>query len=96
MFADWLYYIEGSRLATYKAAWMLSEGLPSAKAVSIAKAFTSDAYQQITPWAHVIIGGVGFCEEHDMPHYFRQAKAAEVAFGDADFHRELIAQQLGL
>ena len=95
-FADWLYYIEASRLATCKAAWMLSEGLPCAKAVSIAKAFTSDAYQQITPWAHVILGGVGFCEEHDMPHYFRQAKAAEVAFGDADFHREIIAEQLGL
>jgi len=31
-----------------------------------------------------------------MHLYFKQAKAAELAFGDADFHRELAAQQMGL
>jgi len=94
--ADMLFDIEASRDITYKAAWMLSEGLSCAKEVSMAKAYTSDAYQRITPWAHVILGGVGYCEDHDMPYYFRQAKAAEVAFGDADFHREIVAQKLGL
>jgi len=31
-----------------------------------------------------------------MQLYYRRAKANELAFGDADYHRELIAQQIGL
>jgi len=28
--------------------------------------------------------------------YLRRAKAMELAFGEGDFHREIVAQQLGL
>jgi hypothetical protein len=35
-------------------------------------------------------------EDHDLPHYSRCAKADEVAFGDADYYREVIAGELGL
>jgi hypothetical protein len=31
-----------------------------------------------------------------MQLYYRRAKAAEVTFGDADFHREIVAQEIGL
>jgi alkylation response protein AidB-like acyl-CoA dehydrogenase len=34
--------------------------------------------------------------DHDMPLYFKEAKAAESTFGNADWHREIVAQQLGL
>jgi hypothetical protein len=34
--------------------------------------------------------------DHDMHLYFRRAKAGELAYGDADFHREIVAAQLGL
>jgi hypothetical protein len=36
---------------------------------------------------------------NNIPDYglhFRWAKAAEVAFGDGDFHREIVARQIGL
>jgi alkylation response protein AidB-like acyl-CoA dehydrogenase len=46
--------------------------------------------------AHQIHGAIGFTKEHDLELYFRRAKAGEVFFGDADFHREVVAQQLGL
>jgi len=35
-------------------------------------------------------------EEHDMPLYSRRAKAAEIAFGDANYYRELVAKEIGL
>ncbi|RLC91212.1 MAG: acyl-CoA dehydrogenase, partial [Chloroflexi bacterium] len=41
-------------------------------------------------------GAIGFTKDHDLELYFRRAKAAELYFGDADFHREVVAQQLGL
>jgi alkylation response protein AidB-like acyl-CoA dehydrogenase len=46
--------------------------------------------------SHQVLGGVAFMEEHDLQLYFRRAKAAELAFGDASFHRERVARAMGL
>ena len=94
--ANMLTDIDTSRYVTYQAAWMLSEGLPCTKEVAMAKAWVSDAYRRVTLLGHQSIGGVAFMEDHDLPLYSKRAKAAEIAFGDADFHREVVAQQLGL
>ena len=88
--------LDGARLITHQAAWMLSQGLPCTREVAMAKAWVSDAYRRITALGHQVHAGVGFIIDHDMPLYFRRAKTAEVAFGDADFHREVVAQELGL
>ena len=88
--------IEVSRFLTYQAAWTVSEDIPCKKDVSIAKARVSDAYRRVTLLGHQSIGGVGLMEDHDLPLYSRRAKAAETCFGSADFHREVVAQELGL
>ncbi len=87
---------ETSRFITYEAAWRMSQGLPYASYVAMAKAWVSDAYKRITALAHQSIGGAAYMEDHDMHLYLKQAKAAELAFGDADVHRELLAQEMGL
>ena len=87
---------ETSRFITYEAAWRMSQGLPYASYVAMAKAWVSDAYKRITALAHQSIGGMAYMEDHDMHLYLKQAKAAELAFGDADVHRELLAQEIGL
>ena len=88
--------VDGSRFITYKAAWAVSEGLPADKEVSMAKAWTSEAFKRVAVLAHQIFGAVGFTMDHDMHLYFRRAKAGELAYGDADFHRNIVAQQIGL
>jgi len=88
--------IDGMRFLTYQAAWLLSEGLPAAKEVAMAKAWVSEAIRRVTALGHQIHGGVGYTIDHDLQLYFRRGKAAEAVFGDANFHRELIACQLGL
>lgn len=88
--------VDTSRLITYEAAWGLSQSLPSTKEVAMAKAWVSDAYRRVAALGHQNIGGVAFIEDHDMPLYFRRAKAAEFAFGDATTQREIVAQELGL
>lgn len=88
--------VDGSRFITYKAAWTESEGLPADMEVSMAKAWTSEAYKRVAVLAHQIFGAIGFTMDHDMHLYFRRAKAGELAYGDADFHREIVAAQLGL
>ncbi len=88
--------VSGSRFITYKAAWKVSEGLPATTDVAIAKAWTGEAYGRVTLLAHQIFGAIGFTMDHDMHLYYRQAKAGEIIFGDADFQRAIVARELGL
>ena len=88
--------VDGSRFITYKAAWTESEGLPAEMEVSMAKAWTSEAFKTVAVLAHQLFGAIGFTMDHDMHLYFRRAKAAEIAYGDADLHRENVAVQMGL
>lgn len=94
--ADMSIDVDSARVTLYKAAWKLSEGLPCTNEISIAKGWINEAYRRVATQAHQIHGAVGFTKEHDLELYFRRAKAGEVFFGDADFHCEVVAQQLGL
>jgi len=94
--ADMVTDVDGSKYITYEAAWKLSEGMPAAMEVSMAKAWTSEACCRVTALGHQIHGAIGFTVDHDLPLYFKQAKAGEATFGNADFHREMVAKQLGL
>ena len=88
--------IEQVKFLTFEAAWKLTEGHPAAKEISMAKAWASDASRRVCLLGVKIHGGTGVSEEHDMQLYFRRAKASEVSFCDGDYHREIVAQQLGL
>jgi len=87
--ADILTAVDGATFITYHAAWSLSESTPDASlAASKAKVWCSDMYTDVTSKGVQILGGMGFTQEHDMQLYFRRARAAEIAFGDSQFHRE--------
>jgi alkylation response protein AidB-like acyl-CoA dehydrogenase len=94
--ADMATDVDSARFSTYQAAWMLSEGLPCTKEVAIAKAWIGEASQRVFALAHQIHGAIGVTVEHDLHYYTRRAKAAELAFGDADFYREIVAREMGL
>jgi alkylation response protein AidB-like acyl-CoA dehydrogenase len=91
--ADMLVYTESSRSAAYYAAYAIQEGIPEAiLAVSVAKTYASDAYREVGNRAIQVHGGMGFTWENDAHLFYRRAKASEVAFGDAAFHRERVAK----
>lgn len=94
--ADMATDVDGTRLSTYQAAWMLSQGLPCTQEVAIAKAWAGEACQRVMALAHQIHGAIGVTIDHDLQYYTRRAKAAEVSFGDASFYREIVAQEMGL
>ena len=94
--ANMLTDVAGIRSITHMAAWKLSKRLPAAMEVSMAKAWCNEAYRRVCAEGHQVHGGVGLIRVHDMQLYFRRAKVAELAMGDADFHREKVAQELGL
>jgi len=94
--ANMLIDVEGSKYITFKAAWMLSTDIPCAKLVAAAKASVGGAYKRVVGLGHQVMGATAYIVEHDMPLYSRRAKAAEFAFGDVSFYRNVVAQELGL
>ena len=91
--ADMLLYSESSRSAAYYAAYAIQEGTPDAQlAVSVAKAYASEAYRETGNRAIQVHGGMGFTWENDAHLFYRRAKVSEQMFGDAIYHREQIAK----
>jgi alkylation response protein AidB-like acyl-CoA dehydrogenase len=93
--ADMFLMTESARSAVYYAAWAVSENDPSAKlAVSVAKAYCSDAAREVGAHGAQVHGGIGFTWEHNLQLYYKRAKASEIMFGDASYHREEIARKV--
>ena len=88
--------VDGSRLMAYQAAWILAEGLPCAKEVAMAKAWVSDAFSHALSLTVEVHGGAGIMDDEDMTLYTKIALDWRTSFGDADFHREAIARELGM
>ncbi len=88
--------METSRYLAYEAAWRESEGLSCAKEASMAKAYVNEVYKNVGKWAIRLHGAIATSYDHDIPLYYRRSKAADIAFGGTDFHRELVAQEIGL
>jgi len=88
--------VETSRNILYMAAWKVAEGLPATKDVAVAKAWINEAYKFVTERAMQCHGAIGTTRDHDIGLYYRRAKAGELAFGDTDFQKELVAQSIGI
>jgi alkylation response protein AidB-like acyl-CoA dehydrogenase len=95
--ADMLLDVESAKSAAYYAAWAAQERndeLPIA--ASLAKSFCSEAYFHCAAENIQIHGGIGFTWEHHAHLYFKRAKSSELMLGDPAYHRELLAQRLGI
>jgi alkylation response protein AidB-like acyl-CoA dehydrogenase len=95
--ADMLLEVESAKSAAYYAGWCaaeLNDELPSV--ASLAKAYCSEAYFHCAAENIQIHGGIGFTWEHPAHLYFKRAKSSELLFGDPSYHRELLAQRIGL
>jgi len=95
--ADMLLEVESAKSAAYYAGWCaaeLNDELPSV--ASLAKAYCSESYFHAAAENIQIHGGIGFTWEHPAHLYFKRAKSSELLFGDPTYHRELLAQRIGI
>jgi alkylation response protein AidB-like acyl-CoA dehydrogenase len=84
--ADMLVDVDGAKLVTYQAAWLINEDLTAEKEVAIAKAWVNKAFQRVVNSSHQIHGAIGFTEDHILHFYTKKAKTAEFSYGDTGFH----------
>ena len=93
--ADMVTDVDGARFIMYKAAWSVAEDTEEADMdVHMAKAWCSEATRRVVAHGQQIHGGIGFTKEYIIQLYFRRQKAGELAWGDGDYHRELVADGL--
>ncbi|MGZ4208541.1 MAG: acyl-CoA dehydrogenase family protein [Actinomycetota bacterium] len=95
--ADMLLEVESAKTAVYYALWVAAADDPELPVVApLAKAYTADAFFKAARDNIQVHGGIGFTWEHDAHLYYRRAKSSELMFGDSPYHRELLAQRLGI
>jgi len=95
--ADMLLEVESAKSAAYYAAWAAAEDSDELPVVaSLAKSYCSEAYFHAAAENIQIHGGIGFTWEHPAHLYFKRAKSSELLFGDPAYHRELLAQRIGI
>jgi alkylation response protein AidB-like acyl-CoA dehydrogenase len=97
MCADMLLEVESAKSAAYYAGWAAAEDSDELPVVaSLAKSYCSEAYFHAAAQNIQIHGGIGFTWEHPAHLYFKRAKSSELLFGDPTYHRELLAQRIGI
>ncbi len=95
--ADMLLEVESAKSAAYYAGWAASEDSDELPVVaSLAKSYCSEAYFHAAAENIQIHGGIGFTWEHPAHLYFKRAKSSELLLGDPAYHRELLAQRIGI
>ena len=96
MLADMATELDAGRLMVYRAAWNISQGIPSFKEVSMAKHFNSLMFTRHAAMGMQIMGGYGYCMEYDMQRYFRDSRITTIIAGTSEIQRIIIARAMGL
>jgi len=88
--------LEMARLLTYKAAWMQSRNMRSAKESAMAKLAASEVGFRAALRGMRILGGYGYMMEYDMQRFFRDAELFLVAPITNEMAINFIAAEMGL
>jgi butyryl-CoA dehydrogenase len=92
--ADMATEVEAVRLLIWKAAWTASQGLPFARAASMAKLKAGDVAMRVTDDAIQILGGYGYIRDFPVEKWHRDAKIYQIWEGTAEIQRLVIARDL--
>ncbi|WDL95172.1 acyl-CoA dehydrogenase [Alicyclobacillus sp. ALC3] len=92
--ADMATKIEASRLLTYQAAWLESNGHAYGQASAMSKVFASDTAMAVTTEAVQVLGGYGFIREYEVERMMRDAKITQIYEGTNEIQRLVIARNL--
>ncbi len=92
--ADMLTDLDSARWMMYKTGWLIDEGRATRQDMAMTKIWCNEACRRILRNGHQVMGGIGYCEEHDMPMFFRYLRLAESSLGGTDDHLSVVADDL--
>ena len=86
--------LAAARLLTYRAAGPTDQGLPYAKAASMAKLYSSEVACRVADQAVQILGGYGYIKDYPVEKYYRDVKLCTIGEGTSEIQRTVIARYL--
>lgn len=92
--AEMLMGIETGRMMTWKAAWLVDQGLPHGVESSIAKAYASEMAFDAANEAIQIHGGYGYVGEYPVEKLLRDVKLNQIYEGTNEIQRVVIARSI--
>ena len=94
MLADMAMGIEASRLLVQKAAWLKDHGQSFSTVAAMAKCTATDTAMRVTTDAVQLLGGYGYCSDHPVERYMRDAKVMQIVEGTNQVQRLVISRSL--
>jgi acyl-CoA dehydrogenase len=95
MLADMAVRVDAARLLTWRAAWMVDQGLNSTAQSAMAKCYASDTAMAVTTDAVQVFGGYGYMRDYPIEKLMRDAKLLQIYEGTNQIQRMVIARRLG-
>jgi acyl-CoA dehydrogenase len=94
MLADMATGIEAARLLTWRACWLVDQGMDSTAASSMCKVFASETAERVCSHAIQILGGQGYTRNWPLEKYYRDVKALQIYEGTNQIQRIVISSML--
>jgi acyl-CoA dehydrogenase len=94
MLADMATEIEAARLLTWKACWLIDQGMDSTMASSMCKIFATEMAERVCSHAIQILGGQGYTRKWPLEKYLRDVKALQIYEGTNQIQRIIISSML--
>jgi hypothetical protein len=79
--ADGYIDVQAMRWVMWRAAWMLSQERPAARAAAVAKFWASDGGSRMANTAQHLHGGIGVDRDYPIHRYFLWSKSLELTLG---------------
>ncbi|MGI8748749.1 MAG: acyl-CoA dehydrogenase family protein, partial [Deinococcus sp.] len=92
--AEMLIGIETGRMMTWRAAWLVDQGLPHSTEAAIAKAYCSEMAFDAANEAIQVHGGYGYVGEYPVEKLLRDVKLNQIYEGTNEIQRLVIARGL--
>jgi alkylation response protein AidB-like acyl-CoA dehydrogenase len=86
--------LEAARQLTWHAASLAGDGQSALVAASMAKAFASEAAEEICSDALQVLGGAGYTRNHPVEKFYRDARVLSIYEGTNDIQNLVIARRL--
>lgn len=94
--ADMQTEIDAARLLAYRAAWMISAGMPCTREAAMAKLKCSETYVAAARLGMQVLAGHGFATESVMSFRWRESIVATISGGTSQIQRNAVAKSMGL
>jgi alkylation response protein AidB-like acyl-CoA dehydrogenase len=94
MLADMATEIDAARLMTWRAAWLVDQGMDNTKAASMCKIFSTEMAEKVCSRAMQIHGANGYTRDYPLEKYLRDAKALPIYEGTNQIQRIIVSSML--